>query len=78
MVAYKVKQMKRFKMKKIEKELNKKLTEKYSDRKFIVSSDFKIFLEAVELNEDLKDKKYSREKARKRFKKIIKLEKEKT
>ena len=78
LVAYKVKQMKRFKMKKIEKDLNKKLTEKYSDRKFIVSSDFKIFLEAVELNEDLKDKKYSREKARKRFKKIIKLEKEKT
>ncbi|MGN1387357.1 MAG: YhcN/YlaJ family sporulation lipoprotein [Bacillus sp. (in: firmicutes)] len=78
LVAYKVKQMKRFKMKKIEKELQKKLEKKYTDRKFTVSSDFKIFLEAVELNEDLKDENYSRKKARKQFKKIIKLEQEKT
>lgn len=78
LVAYKVKQMKRFKMKKIEKELQKKLEKKYTDRKFTVSSDFKIFLEAVELNEDLKDENYSRKKARKHFKKIIKLEQEKT
>ncbi|WP_328820953.1 YhcN/YlaJ family sporulation lipoprotein [Peribacillus faecalis] len=78
LVAYKVKQMKRFKMKKIEKELKKKLEKKYKDRKFTVSSDFKIFLEAVELNEELKDKDYSRKKARKQFKKIIKLEQEKT
>ena len=56
----------------------KKLEEKYKDRKFTVSSDFKIFLEAVELNEDLKDKDYSRKKARKHFKDIIKLEQEKT
>ena len=78
LVAYKVKQMKRFKMKKIEKKLKKKLEEKYKDRKFTVSSDFKIFLEAVELNEDLKDKDYSRKKARKHFKDIIKLEQENT
>lgn len=78
LVAYKVKQMQRFKMKKIEKKLKKKLEKKYKERKFTVSSDFKIFLEAVELNEKLKDEKYSRKKARKHFKKIIKLEQEKT
>ncbi len=78
LVAYKVKHMKRFKMKKIEKKLKKKLEKKYPDRKFTVSSDYKIFLEVVELNEDLKDPKYSRKKARKHFKKIIELQKEKT
>ena len=80
LVAYKVKQMQRFKMKKIEKKLKKKLEKKFKDqnRKFTVSSDFKIFLEVVELNENLKDEKYSRKKAKKHFKKIIKLEKEKT
>lgn len=78
LVAYKVKHMKRFKMKKIEKELNKKLEEKYKDRNFTVSSDYKIFLEAVELNEDLKDEDYPRDKAKKEFKKIIKLQKEMT
>ncbi|WP_019240535.1 MULTISPECIES: hypothetical protein [Bacillus] len=76
LVAYKVKHMKRFGMKKIEKDLKKKLEEKYSDHKFTVSSDYKIFLEAVELNEDLKDENYSRKKARKQFKEIIKLQKE--
>lgn len=78
LVAYKVKHMKRFGMKKIEKKLNKKLEEKYKNRNFTVSSDYKIFLEAVELNEDLKDKSYPRDKAKKEFKKIIKLQKELT
>ncbi|MGM9923939.1 MAG: YhcN/YlaJ family sporulation lipoprotein [Bacillus sp. (in: firmicutes)] len=78
LVAYKVKHLKRFKMKKIEKDLKKKLEKKYKDHDFTVSSDYKIFLEAVELNEDLKDKDHSREKARKEFKKIIKLQKEMT
>ncbi|MEH6943486.1 sporulation protein [Bacillus sp. JJ722] len=78
LVAYKVKHMKRFKMKKIEKDLNKKLEEKYKDHNFTVSSDYKIFLEAVELNESLKDENYPRDKARKEFGKIIKLKKEMT
>lgn len=78
LVAYKVKHMKRFGMKKIEKKLNKKLEEKYQNHDFTVSSDYKIFLEAVELNEDLKDESYSRKKAKKQFKKIIKLQKEMT
>ncbi|MFS0782842.1 sporulation protein [Bacillus sp. 1P06AnD] len=78
LVAYKVKHMKRFGMKKIEKELNKKLEKKFSDHSFTVSSDYKIFLEAVNLNEHLKNPSFSRKKARKDFKKIIELQKEKT
>ncbi|MGN1401542.1 MAG: YhcN/YlaJ family sporulation lipoprotein [Bacillus sp. (in: firmicutes)] len=80
LVAYKVKQMKRFSMKKIEKKLKKDLEKKFKDedRQFTVSSDYKIFLEAVELNEKLKDKSYSRKKGEKDFKNIIKLQKEMT
>jgi hypothetical protein len=78
LVAYKVKHLHRFRMKKIEKELKKKLEKKYPNHTFVVSSDYKIFIEAVELNEKLKDPNYSREKAKKRFKKILKLQKEQT
>ena len=80
LVAYKVKHLKRFKMKKIEKELKKKLEKKYPDREFTVSSDYKIFLEAVNLNEKLKnkDKDFTTKKAKKDFKEILKLEKEMT
>src|SRR6478672_183627 len=51
LVAYKVKHLQRFRMKAIEKEVNAKLEEKYPDEDFTVSSDYKIFLEAVRLGE---------------------------
>ncbi|WP_108670018.1 YhcN/YlaJ family sporulation lipoprotein [Peribacillus acanthi] len=76
LVAYKVKHLHRFRMKKIEKELTKKLEKKYPDHKFVVSSDYKIFMEVVELNDHLKDPNYSREKANKWFKDILELKKE--
>ena len=44
-------------MKKIEKEVNEMLEKKYPDEDFIVSSDYKIFLEAVQIEEKLKDPK---------------------
>lgn len=77
-VAYKVKHLQRFKMKKIEKELTKKLNKEYPEDKFIVSSDYKIFLEAVRLKEDLDDDNLSNKEAAKRFKKIIRLKEEMT
>lgn len=77
-VAYKVKHMKRFRMKKIERELTKKLKKEYPDEKFIVSSDYKIFLEAVRLKEDLDGDNLSNAEAKKRFKKIIRLKEEMT
>ncbi|WP_210364543.1 YhcN/YlaJ family sporulation lipoprotein [Bacillus sp. REN3] len=78
LVAYKVKHLKRFAMKRIEKEVNKKLETNYPGENFIVSSDFKIFIEAVELREMMKDPDYSEEKAEKKLQGIIKLKKEMT
>ncbi|KAB2337236.1 sporulation protein [Cytobacillus depressus] len=78
LVAYKVKHRYRFQMKKIEKKLNDKLEKKYPDEKFTVSSDYKIFLEAVKLNEKMKDPDFSNEKANKELKDIIKLKQEMT
>ena len=63
LVAYKVKHLQRFRMKAIEKEVNDMLEEKYPDEDFTVSSDYKIFLEAVRLGEKLKDPKYPEEKS---------------
>lgn len=78
LVAYKVKHMQRFHMKKIEKDINKRLEDKYPDENFIVSSDYKIFLEAVELEENMKDSNYSQKEAEKKLQEIIKLKKELT
>lgn len=73
LVVYKVKHMQRFKMKKIEKDITKMLEKKYPKEKFTVSSDYKIFLEVVRLEEKMKASKISRQKAEKRFKEIVKM-----
>lgn len=75
-VAYKVKHLNRFNMKKIESDLTKKLEKKYPEDNFIVSSDYKIFLEAIRLKEDLDGDNLSNDEAAKRFKEIVKLKKE--
>jgi uncharacterized protein YcfL len=73
LVVYKVKHMQRFRMKGIEKNVNKKLEEKYPKENFIVSSDYKIFLEAIRLNEQMNSSKFSQKKAEKRLKDIVKM-----
>ncbi|WP_335869930.1 YhcN/YlaJ family sporulation lipoprotein [Bacillus sp. 2205SS5-2] len=73
LVAYKVKHLKRFTMKKIEKKLNKMLESQFSQEEFIVSSDYKIFLEAVRLKEDMKDGELSKKEANDRFEEILDL-----
>lgn len=73
LVAYKVKHLKRFFMKRIEKNVKKQLNKKFLKYHFIVSSDYKIFLELVRLNEMLKSKDVPEKKARKKYKEIIKL-----
>jgi hypothetical protein len=75
-VAYKVKHLQRFHMKKIEKTVTENLEEKFPKNDFIVSSDYKIFLESVRLNELLKKKDVPEKKARKKFKEIEELQKE--
>ncbi|RFU66744.1 YhcN/YlaJ family sporulation lipoprotein [Peribacillus glennii] len=78
LVAYKVNHMRRFQMKKIEKEVNTHLKKRFKDNEFIVSSDYKIFLETVRLNEMLMDQDVPKEKAKKKFKDIESLQKEMT
>ncbi|MDE3838245.1 sporulation protein [Bacillus methanolicus] len=78
LVVYKVKHLQRFRMKKIEKNINKLLEKKYPDEKFTVSSDYKIFLEAVQLKEKMKDPDYPEKDAEDRLKRIISLKNELT
>ncbi|EIJ81826.1 hypothetical protein PB1_02765 [Bacillus methanolicus PB1] len=78
LVVYRVKHLQRFRMKKIEKDINKLLEKKYPDENFTVSSDYKIFLEAVQLKEKMKDPDYSEKDAEDRLKRIISLKKELT
>lgn len=78
LVAFKVHHLERFRMKKIEKQLTKELQKQFKDLTFTVSSDFKIFLEAVRLNEKVEKENLSKEKKEKRLQEIIKLSREKT
>lgn len=78
LVAYKVKHLQRFHMKAIEKKINKMLEEKYSKENFIISSDYKIFLEAYELHENMKNPNFSEKRAEKKLQEIIKMKKELT
>lgn len=78
LVAYKVKHLQRFRMKKIEKNLTKRLKDEFQNHQFTVSSDYKIFLESIRLKEKMETNKISDEEAEKKFEKIIKLKKEMT
>jgi hypothetical protein len=73
LVVYKVKHMQRFNMKKIEANLNKTLEEKYPKENFTVSSDYKIFLEAVRLVERKNAGNLSDKQAEKRLNEIVKM-----
>jgi hypothetical protein len=76
LVVYKVKHLHRFKMKKIEKDLNKMLEKKYPDENFTISSDYKIFLETIRLDERMNSSKFTDQKAEKRFNEIVNMTKE--
>jgi hypothetical protein len=78
LVVYKVKHLQRFHMKKIEKKMDQYLEDKYSGEDFILSSDYKIFLETIRLKEKLKRGSISKKDAEKKFQEIVKLQKEKT
>jgi hypothetical protein len=78
LVVYKVKHLQRFRMKQIEKNVTKELEKKYPDESFTVSSDYKIFMEALKLKERVKDSKYSTTNAERDLEKIIKLKNEQT
>ncbi|MEC1523973.1 sporulation protein [Neobacillus niacini] len=73
LVVYKVKHMQRFRMKQIEKDLNKILEEKHPKEQFTVSSDYKIFLEAVRLIERKEHGNLSDKQAENRLNEILKM-----
>ena len=78
LIVYKVKHMQRFRMRDIEKKLNAMLEKRYPDESFVVSSDYKIFLEATKLGEKMDDPNFSKKKANEELNKIIKLKEEST
>lgn len=77
-VVYKVKHLQRFRMKQIEKEISSILEKNYPEENFTVSSDFKIFMEALELKEKVDNQNYPTKKAEKELQKIIELKEERT
>jgi len=78
LVAYKVRHLKRFRMKKIEADLQKELEKEFPDEKFTISSDYKIFLESIRLQDKINNKQIPKEDLEKRLSEIIKLSNEKT
>ncbi len=78
LVAYKVRHFDRFQMKEIEKKLDERIEKMAQDTNVVVSSDYKIFLEAVRLKEDMEANKLTEKQADKRLEEIIKLKKEMT
>jgi hypothetical protein len=78
LVVYKVRHLQRFRMKQIEKNVTKQLEQKFPKGNFTVSSDYKIFMEAVELKDKVNEPKFSDEKAETRLQQIIKLKNEQT
>ncbi len=73
LVAYKVKHMQRIHMEAIEKKITKMLKRDYPGNDFIVSSDMKIFLEAIELGVHVHKENYPKNKAKKWFGNIVEL-----
>jgi hypothetical protein len=79
LVVYKVKHLQRYRMKTLEKKVTKKLEQRYPKENFTVSSDYKIFLEVVRLNERIRtDKNFSKQKAEKRLKQLVTMTNEMT
>lgn len=78
LIAYKVKQLSRLKMKHVEKEVKELAKKSLNEEKdIVVSSDYKIFLEAIRLHNKALNEMDSAE-ALEKFNWIIKLEKEMT
>ncbi|MDF2535717.1 MAG: sporulation protein [Bacillales bacterium] len=78
LVAYKVNHLNRFRMESIEQKITKKLSRDFPKYQFLVSSDMKIFLEAIELTVHVQKENYSKKKAEKWFGNIVQLQKEQT
>ncbi|MGX1900584.1 peptidoglycan-synthase activator LpoB [Thermolongibacillus altinsuensis] len=77
-VAYKVKHLERFRMKKIEKAIRKELEKNFPNYEIIVSSDLKLFWKTEELKQKLEKKRLDQKKLDKEIDMLKKLSKEQT
>ncbi|KUP09009.1 hypothetical protein Q73_04185 [Bacillus coahuilensis m2-6] len=73
LVAYKVKHYERFHMKKIEDDLSEALEKKFTEKDILVSSDYKIFLEVVRMEESLNKGELTKKEAKKRLSELVDL-----
>jgi Sporulation lipoprotein YhcN/YlaJ (Spore_YhcN_YlaJ) len=78
LVVFKMKHLQRFRLKKIENTVNKKLNKAFPDHKVTVSSDLKIYLETSKLKDKMKREKLSKKELSKKIEKITKLSNEQT
>jgi Sporulation lipoprotein YhcN/YlaJ (Spore_YhcN_YlaJ) len=78
LVAFKIKHLQRFRLKKIESKVDKQLKKAFPDHKLTVSSDLKIFIETSKLKDKMKREKLSKKEVSKKIEKITKLSKEQT
>lgn len=77
-LAYKVKHLERFRLKKIEKHVKKSLEEEFPFYQITVSSDLKLFLETSELKEKLSKEKMTSKKLSREIEELKNLLNEKT
>jgi hypothetical protein len=77
-IAYKVKHLERFRMKKIEKAIRKELEKKFPNHEIVVSSDLKLFWKTEELKQKLEKKRFDQKKLDKEIDVLKKLSEEQT
>jgi len=73
LLAYQVKQMQRFRLKQIEKDVRKELKKQFPNHDIIISSDIKLFWKTEELIEKMEKKDMSEKEIDKEINKIEKL-----
>ena len=73
LLAYQVKQMQRFRLKQIEKDVRKELKKQFPNHDIIISSDIKLFWKTEELIEKMEKKDMSEKEIDKEIDKIEKL-----
>jgi len=73
LLAYQVKQMQRFRLKQIEKDVRKELKKQFPDHDIIISSDIKLFWKTEELIQKMEKKDMSEKEIDKEIDKIEKL-----
>ncbi|WP_077622206.1 YhcN/YlaJ family sporulation lipoprotein [Sediminibacillus massiliensis] len=70
LIAVEVKQMDRFRLKELKKDVKKTLEKKYPEKKIEVSTDKKLFIEIDKLESKIQNQKIDKKELNKRFKEV--------